>query len=322
MSINTLRKTRWKSEPRSITVFPYGIFYILSFCLALGFGLFFVVNSAPQGAIIAIAVFVVLVALFGSTKIVFDNEQQLMQKKLFGFLPTVSLPFEKVEAINIVRNNTRGYNFRVFKKNNKFGKGTIVSAGYSKDTDKNALAFIDEVISPVHAWLDSTQVPEKASSAPIGTYSFFEVNQTEHKVKKSKVFLLAMSAALIAFAVFALIDDSVMANARSFMKYAVIFGSFIFGVLLLVGSFTKIIFDTAGRCVRVVSPFRNKEYAFEDFDGFQIVRRSTNMIYTGTDVQIYFRANNNQKAGMLVLKTFMGTKKIDRFLEEANNIMR
>ena len=321
MSMNSLRKTRWKTEPRSISVFPYGVFYILSFFFALAFGVFFFLNNAPQAAMISLGVIVAFIALFGSTKVVFDNEKQSMQKKLFGFIPTVSLPFEKMEAINIVRNNVGGYNFRAFRKNDKFGKGTIVSAGYSKDTDKNALAFVDEVIGTVHAWLDNAQVAEPTHHAPISSYNFFEVNQTEHVVKKSKIYMLTGAIAFLAFAGYAITHDAVMADSKPFFRYAVIFGSFVLGVLLVAGSFTKIIFDTAGKVVRVNAVFRNKEYAFEDFDGFQIVRRSTNMIYTGTDVQIYFRENNNRKAGMLVLKTFMGTKKIDRFLDETKNIM-
>jgi hypothetical protein len=45
-------------------------------------------------------------------------------------------------------------------------------------------------------------------------------------------------------------------------------------------------------------------------------------LYSGTDVQIHFSANNNKKAGVVVLKTFRGTRKIDRFLEEINSIMK
>jgi hypothetical protein len=321
MSINTLRKTRWKIDPRSISVYPYGVFYILCVCIALAFGVFFYVNSAPREVIITLSAIVVVIGLFGSTKIIFDSEKQLMQKKLFGFLTIVSIPYEKLEAINIVRNNVGGFNFRAFRKNDKFGKGTAVSGGYSKETDPNALAFIAEVIQAVHATLDQTHPLDTTPKAPIGTYNFFIANQSEYTVKRSKVFLWVMAVALIGFAVFAIMDDSVMPNAKPLMKYAIIGGSFVFGLLLAIGTFTKTIFDTAGKVVRVVSPYRNKEYAFEDFDGFQIVRRSTNMIYTGTDVQIYFRENNNRKAGMLVLNTFMGTKKIDQFLEETRSIM-
>lgn len=324
MSLNALRKTRWKIDPRSITVSPYGVFYILSVCLALAFGLFFFVNSVPQGVIVSFAVIIFVLALFGNTKIVFDNEEQVMQKKLFGFLQVAAIPFEKLEGINIVRNNVGGYNFQAFKKNNKFGKGLVVSCGYSKDTDANALGFTQEVIQAVHTWLDQVPQSDNTIKKPIQDYTFYHVNQTEYVVKKSKVFLIVTGLLFVAFAVYALINETVMPNAKPLMKYAIIAGSFLLGLFAILGAFTKIVFDTAAKVVRTVSPIglRNREYAFADFDGFQVIRKSTNMIYSGTDVQIYFRENNNKKAGMLVLKSFIGTKKIDLFLEETGNIMK
>lgn len=324
MSLNTLRKTRWKIDPRSISVSPYGVFYILSVCLALAFGLLFIVNSASQGVIISLAVILFVLALFGNTKIVFDNEEQVVQKKLFGFLPVTSIPFEKLEGINIVRNNTGGYNFKVFKKNDKFGKGMIVSCGYSKDTDANALGFTQEVIQAVHIWLDQVPQSDTTIKKTIEDYTFYHVNQTEYTVKKSKIIFIISGLLFVAFAVYALMDETVMPNAKPLMKYAIIAGSFLFGLFVILGAFTKIVFDTADKVVRSVSPIglRNREYAFADFDGFQVIRKSTNMIYSGTDVQIYFRENNNKKAGMLILKSFVGTKKIDQFLEETGNIMK
>ena len=324
MSLNTLRKTRWKIDPRSISVYPYGVFYILSVCLALAFGLFFIVNSVPQGVIISLAIIFFVLALFGNTTIVFDNEGQVMQKKLFGFLPVASIPFEKLEGINIVRNNTGGYNFKAFKKNDKFGKGMVVSCGYSKDTDTNALGFTQEVIQAIHIWLDQVPQSDNTIKKPIGEYTFYHVDQTEYIVKKSKIIFILSGLLFVAFAVWALMDETVMQNAKPLMKYAIIAASFLFGLFVILGAFTKIVFDTAAKVVRTVSPIglRNREYAFADFDGFQVIRKSTNMIYSGTDVQIYFRENNNKKAGMLILKSFIGTKKIDLFLEETGNIMK
>jgi hypothetical protein len=324
MSLNSLRKTRWKVDPRSISVYPYGIFYILSVCLAIAFGGLFVVNHVPQSVIITLAIILFVIGLFGSTKIVFDNESQLMQKKLFGFLPVKSIPFEKLEGINIVRNNVGGFNFRAFRKNDKFGKGTPVSAGYSKETDTNAIGFTQEVIAPVHAWLDQVPQADNTVKKPLDAYEFFLVNHTEYAVKKSKITFILSGLLFIAVGVYMQMNESVMPDANPYVKYAFVAGAFLLGLGLILGAFTKIVFDTADKVVRSVSPIglRNREYSFTDFDGFQIVRRSTNMIYTGTDVQMYFSANNNKKAGMMVLKTFMSTKKIDRFLEETGSIIK
>jgi uncharacterized membrane protein len=320
MSIKTLRKTRWKINPGSITVSPYGLFYILAVCLAVAFGAMITVDKTPQQVIYILAAIVVVVALFGNTSIVFNQESQLMQRKLFGFLPTASISFEQMEGINIIRNNTGGYNFQAFKKNNKFGKGIVVSCGYSKDTDANALAFVQEVINPVHAWLDQSQVPEKTVT-PITSYRFFRVNHTDYLVKRSKILPFLGAVGFTAFGIYALLNPTIY-DESPYLRYGVIIVTLLLGFGGVIALFTKMTFDTSAKVLRVASPIRNKEYAFTDFDGFQIVRRSTNMIYTGTDVKIYFRANNNQKEGALVLKTFLGTKKIDRFLDEVKNIMQ
>lgn len=45
------------------------------------------------------------------------------------------------------------------------------------------------------------------------------------------------------------------------------------------------------------------------------------MNYSGTDVQVYFLRPDKQKEDVLVLSSFFGTKKVERFVAEVNSIL-
>ena len=51
------------------------------------------------------------------------------------------------------------------------------------------------------------------------------------------------------------------------------------------------------------------------------LNKRTNMIYSGTDVQVYFLRPDKQKEDVLVLSSFFGTKKVDSFVAEVNSIL-
>ncbi|WP_010603008.1 hypothetical protein [Pedobacter agri] len=65
----------------------------------------------------------------------------------------------------------------------------------------------------------------------------------------------------------------------------------------------------------------NKTYSFDHFNGIQTVRKSTNLIYSGTDVQLYFLKPGDQKEEVMVLSSFFSTKKVERFVAEVNSII-
>lgn len=322
-----MNKTSWKITSDVVTIYPYRIFYLLSllFAFCLGLVLAALRISAGLQDLTIVSVFflglVLLLASGGLTKIVFDNERQLMQKKMFGVLPVISIAFEKLDRITVVRNTLSGYNFRAFRKNDKYGKGVVVSSGYGKDTDKNALAFVNEVIPAVDAFLKVNTV--ETVKAPILEYEFFRVNSTKYQVKKNTLFLFFIAALFLSFGISELIHTRFLSEAPLIVRYALVVGSFFLGISGIITIFTKIVFDTSEKTVEVISPLglRNRVYAFADFQGVQVVRKTTNGVHSGTEVQMYFEDRVKNKTKTLVVRSFGKSKKIEQFLDEIHSIM-
>lgn len=92
-------------------------------------------------------------------------------------------------------------------------------------------------------------------------------------------------------------------------------------LLIIYGLFTTISLDKNSRkIVRASfgSLFR-KEYSFDDFVRFLIVRKTTNLVYAGTDVRMQLNVRNQSRE--LNLRSFQKTNKIERFLEETRSIL-
>jgi len=335
MALKKFAQTRWTIDPQSITLYPYRIFNVLSTAFAIIFTIFIFVfgatlyNDTREGIIAMIPMFlglaVIILLLYGvaRTYIIFDSQAQVMRKKLFGILTIKSERFDDLENVNIVRNGMGGYNYRAFPKRNKYGKGTVISANYGKDGDPNAIALTQEVFPVIHQYLSQGYQTTSNVKTPITNFKYYNVNPPYYAIKKNTVGSLIFGLCLLAFSIYAFINKSVTENSDTFHKVLLIGATFIGGLGLIFVAFTKIIFDTANQTVSRVNALGigNRVYYFADFVNFQITRRTTNAIYSGTDINMYFQVPGASKQVPLVLKNIRNTKKIDLFLQETRAIM-
>jgi hypothetical protein len=331
MSIKTLLKTRWKIEPDRVTIYPYGLSYLLSGILAVLFaGIFFVYlkyqNSSVNDAVPLISVLLVIVLLFwgfGETSIEFDNKTATMRKKLMGFLPITSIPFSNLHGISPVSNLYGSYKYRLFRKDNKFGKGILVSCAYTKNEDPNAIAFVDEAATIIHEYLDVYVLPTDQIDPQITTYKYFTKEDGKFLLKKNKVGSTIFGLLLFGTGVHELLPGAWLGNEWALGRIFMLLFLLIGGAAIFLAGYTDITFDTTNRTLERKSPIRlgNKRFSLDDFNGIQTVRRSTNFIYSGTDVQLYFIKRGTDKEEAIVLQTFTRSSKVERFVQEVNAII-
>jgi hypothetical protein len=331
MSIKSLVQTRWKLEPDRVTIYPYGLCYILSAVLAVLFsGLLFVYlkyqNSSLNDAFPLVFILLLIVVLFwcfAGTSIEFDNISGTMRKKLMGFLPITSIPFSKLQGISPVSNLYGSYKYRLFRKDAKYGKGILVSSAYTKNEDPNAISFVEEAATTIHQYLDAYVLPTDYISAPITTYKYFAEQGDKFLLKKNKIGSTILGLILLGVGIHELMPGAWLGNelaiGRIFMLAFLIVGG---GAIFLAG-YTQVTFDVIHRTLERKSPIGlgNRIYSFDDFNGIQTIRRSMNFIYSGTDVQLFFLQRGTDKEEAIVLQSFNKSSNVERFIQEVNSIM-
>ena len=117
LSLKSLSKTRWRIEPDRITVYPYGLSYILAAVLSIFFlsgylvYLYYLRNSFTSSLLILLILITVvtLFILWAGISVEFDISAGVMRKKLMGLLTISSLPFSKIYGISPVSNMAGSY---------------------------------------------------------------------------------------------------------------------------------------------------------------------------------------------------------------------
>lgn len=334
MSLKSVTQTRWKIEPSRVILYPNGMSYILCVVLAIIFACLLLVYTRYEGgglsSSLPLMLFLLLIVVLfwghGHTYVAFDNRTQRMQKKLMGFIPVANVPFAELQGIQVVSNMYGGYNYRAFTKANRYGKGIVISSGYGKNDDPNALALVNTVVPVIHQYLDEGEgmLAPAAVSEPITKYQYFIYDQGTYTLKRNKIAGTLLGLALSGLGIYMLTNPPFFADLDTIRRWFVLLFLLICGPAIILGVFTRIVFDLQHQTVSRISPIGlgNRQYRFAEFTGFQTVRRSMNFIYSGTDVHMYFAPAGKRKEEVLQLSSFRNTRKIDRFIAEVQQIMK
>jgi hypothetical protein len=327
MSLKALTKTRWKIEPDRVTVYPYGTFYILAAVLAILFsGILFlymkyqnttVTESLPL--VFFLLILVVLFWSFAATYVEFDNARGQARKMVMGFLPTATISFAKLQGIDAVSNMAGSYNYRLFQRDDRYGKGIVVSTGYTKNDDPNAIAFVSEAVPVIHGFLDQHGSPTGDVTEPITVYKFFDEKHGKYSIKNKKAGAIIFSLFFFGLGVWLFNAPANSAIMMAMMTLLMFFLGFVF----INAAFTTITFDPANQMIRRTGllKFLNREYHFGAFAGVQTVRHTVNLIYTRTSVNMYFEVPSKKKQDVITVASLRRSKNIDRFVRELYAIM-
>jgi len=165
MKFKSIVQTRWKIEPECIKIYPYGVIYFISIMIAVTWGgwllfLGYILDSLSQDDVISMyplhliyLSIVTLLWLFARTAIVFDNRSHTMYKRLFGFITTTVIPFNKLAAILPVMNVRAAYQYRVFSKDDNSGSGTTISSPFLSESSPHAIEFKSQVLTTVQKFI-------------------------------------------------------------------------------------------------------------------------------------------------------------------------
>ncbi|WP_343673037.1 hypothetical protein [Chitinophaga sp.] len=332
MSIKKLIKTRWSIESDRITIYPYGWYFVLSVILALIFIGFFIAIAVLEPHSFGTATpFLIPLLLFslvlffasGYTHVVFDNNNFKMTKRWLGFVPVVTKSFDQLHGVNVMRQATGGFNFRIYPRDDKFGKGVAISSYYSKETHPNCVAFTNEVIPLIHRYLDmNSPLPEQKEI--ITAYQYFTESNGIYTYKQRNITFVIFFIACLALGIHECTPYAFSLYKGDAVRIAMIAGPFLFAAIFLNGMFMKIIFDTKNRMVEKSSParFGNLKMPFEYFQNFHMIRKTTNGAYSGTEVHMIFHEPGAKNTKSIMIRQVQNTKKIDRLVEEIKSIMR
>jgi hypothetical protein len=324
-----MAKTKWIIEPSKLIIYPKRNLRIvgLIFFVLIAAIIFFLSRSEKDystgltlgyyGVLLLIPLLLIFIA---ETKVIFDGSSRVLYKKI-GFLPTGSIPFDDIASVQAYEIMGSGYNYRLFKKSNRHGKGIIVSSGYSKASNPNLIQFQQEVLPKIDelVFANAPVIPKQT----IYDFQFFKEEGGVYLLRDNKIGSLIIGLILIGVTVLILLNPDFLTNEGSFQKILLTYFPAIIGLALLFAATSNIRFDKSQRKI-IRSTFAGrvlKEYPFEDLVRFQIIRKTTNLIYSGTEVRAEILLPTKNKTTTLILKSFIGTKKIERFLDEANTIL-
>lgn len=324
-----MAKTKWIIGPGTLTIYPKRNLRIIGIIFFVLFAAFiFFLSRSMQGystgftfGYYGFLLLIPLMLIFAAeTKVVFDGSSRILYQKI-AFLPTGSIPFDDIASVEPYEILGSGFNYKLFRKSNRHGRGLLVSAGYSKATDANLIAFQQEVLPKIDE-LVFANAPVIHKQA-IYDFKFFREEGGVYLLRDNKIGSFIIGLIFIGATVAILFSPDFLSQEGSIQKILITYFPAIIGLALLFAATSNIRFDKNQRMI-IRSTFAGrvvKEYSFDDLIRFQVIRKTTNLIYSGTEVraEIFLPAKN--KTTILNLKSFIGTKKIERFLDEANTIL-
>jgi len=324
-----MAKAKWIIEPSVLTIYPkrnlriIGLVFLIIIIVFIFFLLKGLQGVPAQFAILYFG-FLLLIPLFvvfmAESKIIFDGRSRKLYKKI-AFLPAGSIAFEDIAAVEPYQIIGSGFSYRAFRKSNRHGKGLIVSPGYNKSSDPNLIKFQQEVLPKIDelVFANAPVLPKQT----IYEFNFFKEEGGVYTIRDNKIGSFVIGIIMIGISVAILLNPNFMADEETFKRLLTTYFPLIIGLVFLFGFFSSIRFDKNQRKV-LHSTFAGrvvKEYPFDDLIRFQIVRKTTNFVYSGTEVRAEFNVPSKNKITTLMIKNFRGTKKIDRFIDEANTIL-
>ncbi|PSK90132.1 hypothetical protein [Taibaiella chishuiensis] len=332
-----MRYTKWEINNNEVILHPNGAFKLMGIMATLicgAFAAFFLIQMQQYGKdpgftipfVILLLLPGIILFLGGNTRIVFDDGDRTMKRYLFGFLKNKTVNYDDIAAIESYGSHSTGMNYRIFLRENRHGRGIRISSGYAHSAHAAAMVFRRELIpileQRIKAGASRTE-PAIDMHKSITGFTFYRNEGSRYVVKASRIFPAIMGLIFLSWGVYALATGAGRHSAKASDAFFLTYFPVLLGLVFLVTCFNKTIFDKAERKIILsyAGGIYKKEYFFGDFIRYLIVRKTTNLIYSGTDVRMELQPVDKNKSVAITIHSFSNTRKIERFIEETNSIM-
>jgi hypothetical protein len=256
--------------------------------------------------------------IYGQRQIVFDAIQGTVSLKTI-FNRKQLMEFNQVASIDPqVR---FGLVYYLKSSEDRYGKGYRISPSFTGERDRDKLHYDSVVLSAIKNMLTSVpdrQVISNPNPIDLGLLTHYLAHDDGYRLKSAGIGkFLPM---LIFFGLFAcyfwynLITKNNPSNSDKQLSLIVLIPITIF--LLTVSK--RVVFELNTKKIRVYRlGIVFKSYALDTFTGFNIVRKTYNGLYSGTDVRLKFN-----KSSELTLADFGKTNPIETFIAETEYVLK
>jgi hypothetical protein len=261
---------------------------------------------------------------YSRRQIIFDGaDHTIYLKTIFGRKNLMA--FNQVASIQWVTRFGIAYYLR--STEDRYGKGYRISPSFSKETDKDKLEY-DSAVLPAIWKLVKAQVT--ADTSPTADKILFDAGQlTYYKTHTDGYQLNPMGAsrnwwvliiigAIAGYTWYHLLSKPILTDSDKQISVIILIP-----VSLAVLTITKrVVFDIAQQKIKLYRlGFVFTTYPIETFAGFNIVRKTYNGMYNGTDVRLKFTKPGSKTERELTLADFGKTNPIENFIDETEYVL-
>jgi hypothetical protein len=263
---------------------------------------------------------------YSRRQIIFDAyEQTVFIKTIFG--QKALMGFNQVASIQWVMRF--GIVYYLKSKNDRYGKGYRISPSFSKEQDKDKIEFDSVVLPAIWRMLETPAASPIIETAGAGNVLFDAGQMAYYKPHPDGYALTPMGITkylpvLLIFGGFAcyswfhLLTKPVLSDSDKQLSILLIIP--VLACLLTVTK--KMVFDIAGQKIKLYRlGFVVATYPISTFAGFNIVRKTYNGLYNGTDVRLKFLKPGSKQERELTLADFGKTNPIESFITETEYIL-
>ena len=263
---------------------------------------------------------------YSRRQVIFEGGEHTVYLKTI-FNKQTLMAFNQVAGIQWVMRF--GLVYYLKSKDDRYGKGYRISPSFSKEDSKDKLEF-DSMVLPAIWNLLETQTAMQTAATTVNNKTLFDAGQMTYYKPHPDGYILNPKGvtrylpALIIVGIFAcyswfhLFTKPVMSDSD--IQLSVLLLIPIAACLLTVTK--KLVFDIAEQKIKLYRlGFVFTTYPISTFSGFNIVRKTYNGLYNGTDVRLKFLKAGSKQERELTLADFGKTNPIEGFIEETEFVI-